>query len=109
RRAARALHLRAVRFDEPVLRRVVLADLRHRVAPVVVADGLRGLAEQRLGLAVELFAPAREGRGVVVEELLLLEPRVDRVADDRGRAALLRAGVAFGPLRGAVDIHGGTV
>src|SRR2546425_49950 len=72
----------------------------------VVSDGLRGLAEQRLGLAVELFAPAREGRGVVVEELLLLEPRVDRVAADRERATRLRPELAFEPIRVAIERRG---
>src|SRR6185503_20797845 len=83
---ARALHLDAVGVHELVRFGMVLPQTRDRVAPVVVAERARRVGDLSLGLAEQLVAERAQARRVVVEQLLLLEQRLERVAPDRERA-----------------------
>src|SRR5438552_8097186 len=84
-RETRALHLGAVRLDERLLRGMVLAQRLDRRSPVLMTDLDRGAVERGLGLAVELLAPRAKRSRVVIEKLLLFQPRVDGVPPDRER------------------------
>jgi len=88
-RFARALHLHAVRVDELVGVGVIAAQARDGFAPVVVTERACRLGDLRLGLAEELLAERTQARRVVVEQLLLLQQRLEGLATDRQRALRL--------------------
>src|SRR4029079_6905288 len=83
-----------------------LAQPRDAVAPVVVAERLRGLGDLRFGLREELFAECPERARVVWEELLLAQQRLEGVATDRERALRLRLEIAAQPRGVAVQRPG---
>src|SRR6185369_13835338 len=99
----RALHLRAIGLDEGLFGRMVLADRFDRRTPVLMTELERGFVQSRFGLAVELVAPLVKGDRVVMQELLLFQPRVDRIAPDGERALHLWAEGFRQPVRVLVE------
>src|SRR5439155_1653597 len=86
-RQTRSLHLGAVRLDKRVLGGVVLAQGFDRGAPVLMAKLHRSSVQRGLGLAVELVTPLAKRRRIVIEQLLLFQPLVDGVAQERAGGA----------------------
>src|SRR5439155_2456275 len=86
---------------------MVLAHRFHRRSPVLMTDLDRGAVERGLGLAVELLAPRAKRSRVVIEKLLLFQPRVDGVTPDRERAAGLRLECFLQPYHVLVERVGG--
>ncbi len=76
---------------------MIAPQARDGVAPIVVAERARRLDDLRLGLAEELFPVRPQARRVVVQQLLLLQQRLERLAADRERAARLRQKVRAEP------------
>jgi len=85
---------------------MVASQTRDGVAPVVVAERARRLGDLPLGLAEEFLAVGAQARRVVVEQLLLSQQRLERIASDCERAVRLREEIRAQPGDVAVECVG---